>query len=264
MPPATLLPPGSLVLPGDRVLSLSGSGAPAAPVRLGASLLADGDAVVATRAGVLRQAGGAGQRLWVEPLGGGAAGSAAPYAPAVGDAVLGVVSACRAEAFSVDIGAAWPATLPAAAFPLASRRNRPPLFPGSLVYARVASAPRDGEAGLACCDESGAAAAGLGPLAGGWAFPLPPRSARALLAPSGPQQQPHPALAVLGDALQFELAVGMNGRAWVDASGGGVRDTLAVARALQDAALMPPDRAAATARAAIRRLADAKAEALAG
>lgn len=238
MPPAAAPPPalGRLVLPGDFVCSLPPPGAP--PLRLGASVAQSGDAVFALRVGVLRVAPGG--KLWL------AGTPSDTYGPALDDAVLGVVLDARADGFRVELGAPWPAFLPALAFEKATRRNRPPLRPGSLVFARVTSAPRDGEAELSCTDAAGAAA-GFGPLTGGWDFRVSCRAARALLA--GPVK--HAALDVLGGALPFELAVGVNGRVWADA--GSPRATILVSTTLQKTALMRPEEARAEAKAALKR-----------
>jgi exosome complex component RRP40 len=137
----------------------------------------------------------------------------------------------------VDVGGPFPATLPALAFENATRRNRPNLVVGSLVYARCESAPRDAEPLLSCTDAGGKAAA-FGPLTAGLPFALQTRAARALLARPPPR-----ALAALGAALSFELVVGVNGRCWVHAAA--VQDTVLVANALQQAADMVPEQALA-------------------
>ena len=96
MPPAVPLSPlvGSVVLPGDSVLSLadvaaSGAATGGTPaVRLGPSLLQSGGEVRAIRAGTLRQTGGG--KLWLET-------SHKRYLPAVEDAVVGLVVERHAE-----------------------------------------------------------------------------------------------------------------------------------------------------------------------
>jgi exosome complex component RRP40 len=56
---------------------------------------------------------------------------------------------------SIDIGGPFPAVLPALAFEGATRRNRPNLNVGDLVYARVVSAPRDADPEIVCMDQTG-------------------------------------------------------------------------------------------------------------
>ena len=231
------------MLPGDAVLALPESG----ELRVGGGLLLSaepsgrggggggGDALVASRAGVLRQAGGG--RLWVD---GGAAGGRR-YVPAEGEPVLGVVRDRMGDGFSVDIGGPFPALLPALAFEGATRRNRPALVAGDLVYARVAQASRDADPQLACVDAAGRAA-GYGPLKEGFLVAVGTGLARALLA-----APPHPALAALGASLQFEVAVGLNGRVWVHSPSPAT--TIFVANALSRAEGQSREEAAASVKA---------------
>lgn len=64
--------------------------------------------------------------------------------------VIGVVTERHGESFKVDIGGAHAATLPMLAFEGATKKNRPDLKVGSLVYARVILANKDMEPELAC------------------------------------------------------------------------------------------------------------------
>jgi exosome complex component RRP40 len=214
---------------------------PAGVVRAGPGLRRAGDFLVAAAAGALcaepppraaaaaaaNTAAGAAAapalgKLWV-------AGRARRYAPAPGDVVIGIITGRRGDAYEVDVRGPCPAALPVLAFEGATRRNRPTLKDGDLVYARLAAAPRGGEPELTCLEAGGggraAGGAGLGPLAGGTLAALSSAGARALLA-----APPPPALAALGAACRFELAVGLNGRVWI--TGETPAATLAVAAAL--------------------------------
>lgn len=112
--------------------------------------------------------------------------------------------------FLVDIGGPFPALLPMLSFEGATRRNRPNLKAGDLVYCRVTSAYRDAEPQLSCVDAMGKAA-GFGGLKDGVAFCVSTAYARLLLG-----RTPHPVLSLLAKGgLQFEAAVGVNGRAWI-------------------------------------------------
>lgn len=75
----------------------------------------------------------------------------------MGDAVVGIVVERHVDSFNVDLGGPFPAVLPALAFEGATRRNRPNLVAGDLVYARVTAASRDTDPELACTDASGKA-----------------------------------------------------------------------------------------------------------
>lgn len=112
--------------------------------------------------------------------------------------------------FIVDIGAPFPAQLPMLSFEGATRRNRPNLATGDLVYARVITANRDMDPVLSCVDSQGRAS-GFGPLKEGYVVECGLGHARSLLA-----RPPAPVLAALGAKMQFELAVGMNGRVWLN------------------------------------------------
>jgi exosome complex component RRP40 len=57
--------------------------------------------------------------------------------------------------FIVDINGPFSALLPQLSFEGATKRNRPNLKPGDVVYARVAAASRDMEPVLTCVDAAG-------------------------------------------------------------------------------------------------------------
>ena len=230
-----------VVLPGEAVGELPVTTAPgerhggAAVARLGPGTRERGGAVWATRAGVLREErSGAGPRrraAWrVE-------GSRKRYAaPGAGDLVVGVVTAATAEQFLVDVGGPFPAALPALAFAGATKRNRPNLRAGDVVYARVAATPRDLDPVLTCVDEATGKAQGFGPLRGGTVVRCGSGLARRLLA-----WPPAPVLAALGEKIAFETAVGVNGRVWIDSPT--PTETILVAAALRRAEQLPADAA---------------------
>uniref|UniRef100_A0A7S3U982 Ribosomal RNA-processing protein 40 n=1 Tax=Picocystis salinarum TaxID=88271 RepID=A0A7S3U982_9CHLO len=194
----------TVVLPGDVVFDLPDSGR----VRLGGGLQVVGSSgnmrVTATKAGVLRRAPNAG-RFWLE-------GSYGVYAANVGDFVVGIVEERHAEGYNVDIGSSRKATLSAFAFEGATRRNRPNIKIGDLVYCRVEEVDRDLEPCLTCIDRNGKAS-GFGLLPPGNLIGCSTGLARRLL---------HPEHAVVlevlsSEGLQFECAVGLNGRIWISA-----------------------------------------------
>ena len=116
----------------------------------------------------------------------------------------------------------------------ATRRNRPNIKSGDVVYARVVAASRDLEPQLSCVDAAGRAA-GFGHLKEGMLVSVSSAYARQLLA--GPPAQA-PVLGALGSSLAFELAVGVNGRVWVAASS--VRATVLVANAITTCEFLSP------------------------
>ncbi|KAK2076015.1 hypothetical protein QBZ16_001351 [Prototheca wickerhamii] len=185
----------TLAMQTDAVLPAEGT------VRVGGGVHQSGESLVATKAGVVRR--GPSGALWV---------SAAQhrYIPSVNDAVVGVITQRHSENYTVDIFGPWPALLPSLAFEGVARRNRPNLKIGDVVYCRVEEAARDVDPMLTCVDATGKAA-GFGPLQGGTLFSVSTQHARRLSA--GPAF-----LGVLGRTLKFEMAVGANGRVWVNAA----------------------------------------------
>lgn len=92
------------------------------------------------------------------------------------------------------------------------------------MYARVITANRDMDPVLTCMDSAGRAA-GFGPLKGGLVVECSLPHARSLLA-----TPPGPVLSALGAKVKFELAVGLNGRLWVNSAD--CRTTIRVCRVL--------------------------------
>lgn len=210
---------GCVVVPGDTVGHVGSE-----ELRVGPGLMqASGERVVTTRAGELcykpRH-----KYWWVEHAGG------RRYVPALEDLVLGVVVGQTGDVYTVDIGAAGLATLRCVeGFEGATKRNRPRLAPGALVYARVVAAARDLDAELECMSVR-KRADGFGELTGGHVLRCSLGLARSLLDPRCA------VLACLGELLPYEVAVGMNGRVWVKA--GTAREMVFVANAIQNSESM--------------------------
>ena len=149
------------------------------------------------------------------------------YDPNEGDGVVGVVVDRFAEDCKVHLGPAcsFPGVLNLLAFEGATRRNRPRINVGDVVYAVVTDAGRYEECSLACVHEADGKSHGLGVLAGaaGNASAVVAVSlglARALL-DAPPFQKGDGAsgvLRALGKRVPFEVAVGTNGRVWISAA----------------------------------------------
>ncbi|KAL4543023.1 hypothetical protein Ndes2526B_g03701 [Nannochloris sp. 'desiccata'] len=206
-------PVGRYVIPGDQVFQLPESGV----VRVGTGLRDDGTQLIASRPGLLQQSKDG--KLWVF-------GRQKRYIPSVDDAVLGVVTSKFSEYYEIDIAAPFSGLLPVLAFEGATRRNRPNLKEGDLVYCRVDMADRDLQPTVTCMDGAGRGA-GFGLLQGGYVLETSNAYSRILVT------KPPPAvLAALGRSLQFELAVGVNGKIWIAAPT--QQATILVAQALQE------------------------------
>ncbi|KAF8936621.1 hypothetical protein EDD21DRAFT_140421 [Dissophora ornata] len=203
------LPTGpQIVLPGDQ-LPASASGlladAPTAPVvKLGPGLLMEEDSIEAIKAGVLKHAS-VGNRWWVES-------NQRRYVAAQGESVVGVVTGKTVEHYKVDIGAAQQALLGVLAFEGASKRNKPDIKIGALVYCRVTLANKDMEAELECFNPTTGKADGYGELKSGFMIKTSLGLARRLLDPKTLIMR------LLGQHIPFETAIGMNGKIWINSA----------------------------------------------
>ncbi|KAI9573609.1 hypothetical protein HD554DRAFT_2202276 [Boletus coccyginus] len=147
------------------------------------------------------------------------------YVPAAQESVIGVVHGRSGEGWRVDIGSAHSALLDGLAFEGATKRSKPNLKVGALVYARVSLAHKDMEPELECFDAQTHKAEGFGELSGGFVIQCSLRMGRLLLDPK------HFLLPFLGSRFPLEAAVGMNGRIWISAKE--VKQTIAVIRCIE-------------------------------
>ena len=132
--------------------------------------------------------------------------------------------------YRVDIGTSEPASLSYLAFEGATKRNRPNVNVGDIVYAKLLVASSHTEAELVCVDSYGKKA-GLGVLTGGgFMFAVSLNLVRKLLAPDCGL------LTKLGEVAPFETAVGVNGRVWLRARS--VKETMLLAQAVTSAEYM--------------------------
>ena len=97
----------------------------------------DGDLLRSSICGVLRYEPPPRNRLWID-------GETKRYIPITGDHVIGIIESKHAEEYRLNIGGPAIASLPLLAFDGATRRNRPHLDVGALVYAHHLGAPRHG------------------------------------------------------------------------------------------------------------------------
>lgn len=142
--------------------------------------------------------------------------------------MVGVVMDRHGEGYRVDIGGSEAAQLGQLSFEGATKRNRPYLNPGALVYARVITAEADFEPEISCIlpgsNKSWITGESLfGELTGGGLLiSVSLATARSLLRPDCRL------LSALGESLLhgFECVVGVNGKVWVRASS--AKDTVIV------------------------------------
>ncbi|PIL22353.1 hypothetical protein GSI_15041 [Ganoderma sinense ZZ0214-1] len=173
--------------------------------------------VVSTRAGDVQHSTNR-SRWWIES-------NSRRYVPAPQELVVGVVVGRSGENWRVDIGSAHTATLDGLAFEGATKRNRPNLKVGSLLFARVSLAHKDMEPELECFDAQTRKAEGFGELKGGFLVHCSLKMSRLLLDPL------HFLLPLLGSRFSLESAAGTNGRVWITAKD--PRQVIAVSRCIE-------------------------------
>ncbi|KTW30368.1 hypothetical protein T552_00841 [Pneumocystis carinii B80] len=145
------------------------------------------------------------------------------YIPVVGDSVIGQIMIRHGEGYKVDIGSIRQAKLGVLAFENATRKNRPNLQVGSLVYARVISVDNETEPEIECANISNEKSV-YGELKGGFLIhKLSFHLCRKIL------EKDHPFLSTLGASIPFEIAIGSNGRIWIRSESLGITITLAQA-----------------------------------
>eukprot|EP00041_Stephanoeca_diplocostata_P033437 m.1105284 g.1105284 ORF g.1105284 m.1105284 type:complete len:243 (-) comp24337_c0_seq2:4128-4856(-) len=224
--PETVFEP-HVVLPGDKI-ELPSDG----EVILGPGLLArhigEDDEVTTTKCGILR-AKKANRAFWVDS-------TQRRATPAKGDEVIGIVVGRPMDVFSVDIGSSRPASLPVLAFEGATKRNKPNVQIGDLVFARVVTAGKHIEAELSCMNANGKSG-GFGQIIGGYMFSCSSGLCRSLRRPNSP------ILTALSSSVAFEIVVGLNGRVWVNAET--PEHVVLVANAVENSEHMTPKVASA-------------------
>ncbi|RDD40230.1 Exosome complex component RRP40 [Trichoplax sp. H2] len=188
---------GQVVLPGDQFNTLSDE--KAKELRLGPGLAYQNDQIVTLKAGILRHRSP--ETFWIDT-------SQKRYVPVQQEKVIGIVTNKSGDNFSVDVGASSQAMLSYLRFEGATKRNRPNVEIGDLVLARFILADKNKELELSCIDK-GEKCNGLGKLENGFMFQLPLESVRRLTMGKSVIQ-------LLGEKISFEVAIGMNGRIWLD------------------------------------------------
>ena len=169
------------------------------------------------------------------------------YRPAVQDRVLGYVEerigpdGQGGDFYQMHIGAAHPAVLSNLAFEGATKRNRPHLQTGQVVYARVESVDHHNKVTLSCIlgpQDVGVPRkdwmtneACYGPVRGGTVFRVPTGLARELLKPDCLVLQE-----LASRNWAFEVAIGVNGLVWVHSPT--PEQTVAIQNAIQNSQVL--------------------------
>ena len=124
------------------------------------------------------------------------------------------------------------AQLPQLAFEGATKKTRPQLSSGSLIYARVSAASKHLDPEIVCYNPSTGKSEGMGELKGGMVFDLSLGMARRLLMHKQREEGGIAILEEIAEKMPFEIAIGRNGKAWIKSEG--VKNVLLVGRALQE------------------------------
>ncbi|KAJ8371664.1 hypothetical protein AAFF_G00303400 [Aldrovandia affinis] len=189
---------GSVLLPGD-IFSFESK---EEKVICGPGLRRNGDEILVCKSGILRHKQP--NMYWIDS-------QQKRYVPAKGESVIGIVTVKSGDVFKVDVGGSELASLSYLAFEGATKRNRPNVQVGDLVYAQFLIANKDMEPELVCMDSCGRAN-GMGVFGtGGLLFRVSLGLVRRLLAPQSELVKE------LDRAFPFEMVVGLNGRVWVKA-----------------------------------------------
>lgn len=201
-----------VALPGDVIeeIDLKSN----AKIILGPGLRRDGDKVYACKAGMLLKKEP--KAFWVD-------NHQKRYIAIKGENVVGVVTQKAGDFFKVDIGTSEPASLSYLAFENATKKNRPNIKVGDAVYAKLLVANKDMEPELVCVDSHGRKGK-LGVIEEGFIFTCSLHLVRRIL------NKDCPLLELLANEIPFEVAVGMNGKIWIQANS--TRETIAVGNAL--------------------------------
>lgn len=221
---------GSVVLPGDILRDLKTSESSGKTV-LGPGLRIDsqntddeGDQIIVCKPGILRHREP--NVYWVDS-------HQKRYIPTKGDSIIGIVTIKSGDNYRVDIGSSEPASLSYLAFEGATKRNRPDVKIGDLVYARIVVANKDIEPELVCIDSVGRSS-GLGIIRdGGFLLHCSLNLVRKILS------KDCPLLKLLGNTLPYETAIGMNGRIWI--KGRSTLETITIINAIDRSEFMSND-----------------------
>ncbi|XP_070801584.1 exosome complex component RRP40 isoform X3 [Pituophis catenifer annectens] len=164
---------GQVVMPGEALILASNGEAEGERLRLttsgsqkgrlvcGPGLRRGADGLLVTKCGLLRYRGhsaqtgsgsgsSSGGTYWVDS-------QQKRYVPVKGDHVIGIVTAKAGDIFKLDVGGSDHASLSYLAFEGATKRNRPNVQVGDLIYGQFIVANKDMEPEMVCIDSSGRA-----------------------------------------------------------------------------------------------------------
>lgn len=207
---------GEFVMPGDEISTALPGVSANGKIILGPGLRHVGEKVMACKAGPLRLKST--NIIWIDSI-------QKRYIPSRGETVIGVVVQKAGDIFRIDIGSNELAALPYLSFEGATKKNRPDVQIGDLVFAKVLVANKDFETELICMDSLGKKQR-LGVLRDGFVFNCGISMARKL------RNNESELMKMIPKHLKvpLDMVIGMNGRIWINSHR--ERDTIAVANAI--------------------------------
>ncbi|XP_067011110.1 exosome complex component RRP40 [Anabrus simplex] len=193
---------GDVVLPGDYVGEIS-TECDKSHCILGPGLRLHSDKVIVCKSGILKKKSP--NTYYVD------CSHQKRYVPARRESVVGVVTNKGGDIFKVDIGSSEQASLSYLAFEGATKKNRPDVQVGDVIFSKLVMASRDMEPEVVCVDHYGKKGK-LGELPeGGFIFTCSLNLIRKIL------HKKCPLLKLLGKEIPHEIVIGMNGKVWVKA-----------------------------------------------
>lgn len=191
-----------IVIPGD-IVTEAQELSTNKKIILGPGLRKQNDHIIACKAGALKMKHP--NAFWIDSY-------QKRYVPNRGETVIGVIAQKSGDIYRVDIGASEPASLSFLAFEGATKKNRPDINVGDLIFAKILIASKDFETELVCVDSLGKKNK-LGVLNGGFVFNCSINLVRKILNENGPLFK-----AIKREIqVPMEIVVGMNGRIWINA-----------------------------------------------
>jgi len=155
------------------------------------------------------------------------------YIPQANDLVIATVHHSSTDIYHCSITPHTTyAQLPQLAFEGATKKTRPQLNSGSLIYARILSASKHLDPEIVCYNPSTGKSEGMGELKGGMVFNVSLGMARRLLLAKQREEGGISVFEEIAEKVAFEVAVGRNGKVWVKSRG--IKETLLVGKALQE------------------------------
>ena len=162
--------------------------------------------------------------LWIESTGG-------RYLPSIGDLVVASVHHSSMDTYHCALTPHTPyALLGQLDFEGATKKTRPVLNSGALIYGRVRKADKWSDVEIECFNPATGKSDGMGPLKGGMLFDVSIGLARRLMMGGG--KGGVVVLEDFGEKIRFEIAIGRNGKVWVNAAT--IKETLAIGKTLME------------------------------